>query len=570
MTTKDDSEKPKGNIYQATMNQVTNPAVLVVDSLGRMWEGTTYLLESLEDGEAKVAKKLQHGKKEVPVYIIDKEVWTSKKKTKPTPNACVYNATKEYMEAMRLGTLTSGDKTWFNEHPHTESSGVGAGFALSVIHGLVVPWGAGISRVWVPKNSALTEDQRRFLGALGCNPLGVLDHATSNDEFVEAMGFSAEDARSILGMCRFEFADYPEKPCIVLSAYGSTSAPAKANNGNVVVYGVNVSGEMGHATVAGPRDFIGGDNWQIACRVDELDKINYLNGALDGLDGYEPQEATEIKELSLFACTIGGVVPSKVPARTKAVTYNQSSFVGGRVGSSNIDDDKFPRVEQSAEGLMCLSCGSSYIGVVVFNEKADGTGYFCWECSETGKDRFKSPVLSTEEIASSDSAGASGKCDNCALLDCQNCDVFKALINESIKSGDSGTGHGLVSERVCRTCEIKLTIDEINYPLYCSECRQIEISVGDVCPLCSTTLTGFICDNCGFNDFQFIRSNDSCGEHPGSAVYEYITTMTGQIFVVCAECAWRSGLNEVDEITSDLCNIGGKDDSKVLHETARP
>lgn len=305
----------------------------LVDENDRYWPISRYLEETLSAHFDPDGFK-ERGDEKLPFWKIDNggAVYT---KASKNPNACVYNATKKYIEAMSLGTFTLGDKDFFVDHPGVTGDGVDRANVLGVAHGLLIPWGLGISRVWVPKMSAVGDQEREFMTALGCNPMAILDAETSNEEFILQMELDpgSEVADFIRKSNRFEFSNYPRGPAVIMLSYSGTVAPKT----NVVGQWANAGyGGIGHAEFIGPRDRIN-TTWHIAFSVDRLENIAYHNGSdLDRyatLDSFKEQIAAQdriYRDLSPWACTVHGekVSTLKKPVEKPVVVTYPSTGAG--------------------------------------------------------------------------------------------------------------------------------------------------------------------------------------------------------------------------------------------------
>lgn len=261
--------------YPASKDVVTTPKVVgfLVDNNGVIHDMTSTAADALLDaGVEPLSMRVQTDGTQLPMWKID-EGGERYYVITQTYNDCVFRATKTYMESLGIGTLTDGDKEFFEDHPRVTTEGVDRANVLCVVHGLVVPWGLGITRVYVPKLSTLGDQHREFAKALGMNPKAMTDNNTSNEDFIDMLELEpdSEQAKFIRETYRFEFvAEPPLRPCIVMlgnwnKGKGKDDKP-KTGGANVNGKWTTTSYGMGHADFVGPRDALHGE-WQIAIEI---------------------------------------------------------------------------------------------------------------------------------------------------------------------------------------------------------------------------------------------------------------------------------------------------------------
>lgn len=246
----------------------------LLDNSGTYHELSKFAAKSLAAG---TDPDFTTGDSKVPVWKIDEdgERYITITGGYKHVNSCVYDAVKTCMESLGIGTLTPGDKSFFTNHPRVNSDGVNKANVLAVSHGLAVPWGVGIIRVYVPKLSTLGDQLVEFAKALGVNPLALQNYNVSNEDFIKEMSLDDDSATMVRKMCRFEFVDKPPRPCVIMM---SSSASVKKSGGTTVkgqwsstTYGV------GHADFIGPRDNIS-PNWKIAFQMGPLQEYAEVDG----------------------------------------------------------------------------------------------------------------------------------------------------------------------------------------------------------------------------------------------------------------------------------------------------
>ena len=434
-------------LWQNTENQIKDPKGILRDNSGRLWEITDSQAKSLLK-DTKPVEYVDHGGENTPVWDIDKNGERYIQQAKHV-NACVFNAIKEYLNSMGMGTLTEGDKDFFVSHPDVNSDGVGRAKVLGVAQGLLVPWGLGIERVWMPSGTNLGGQHREFMVALGANPVALTDWKTSNSELAETLELNKEQARELAESYRFEFVDTPGRPCVVMLE----NYKAKTTKGGVTTKTyANVGGQwsntmygMGHADFVGPRDKMYGD-WVLAFSISRNPKYNN-----ESMDSYADVEGSSTSSLSLStwqSLIDGRSINSRTTTTTK--TYgpfhsraNQRYLPASTQTQKEDISQKCPQCEsdaiESLNGLVyCLDCG-------------------WWEDS-TGKYTYDVP------------------CPFCGE---------NLIFNEFCDCGYSEGDWVISALRKCKNheCEVYYTQDEITHELHyiCPSClKQDDKTVADM------------------------------------------------------------------------------------------
>jgi hypothetical protein len=171
---------------------------------------------------------------------------------------CVYNAAETYVSSWHGMKLHEDDLRWAKYHPWSKEDGVPQEHMVTVLHGLVEPYGLGVSRVRFRAGTLQSGQQLpTWMKALGMNPFAMYDHTTTNAQAAERMGISLADANELW---RVEFHEDPLTPSIV---------GERGHSGS----GVGATG--GHSRYLSPRGR-GGD-WVVSVQLARLDRITYLS-----------------------------------------------------------------------------------------------------------------------------------------------------------------------------------------------------------------------------------------------------------------------------------------------------
>lgn len=145
---------------------------------------------------------------------------------RPVIQSCLFSATNEYLRHLHGIALDAvDDKRWFEDHPLVGPDGVGQADTARVVQELVEPYGFYISAIRVKQGVTAFGDIAQWPFVLGCNPLGLTDHNTTNKDWHIATGDKT--------LFAFEYSNKPLRPAI--------SCGSAVTSGD------------GHATYAGPR-----------------------------------------------------------------------------------------------------------------------------------------------------------------------------------------------------------------------------------------------------------------------------------------------------------------------------
>jgi len=355
------------------------------------------------------------GDEKIPVWKIDKdgERYITVTQGHRHVNSCVFDAVKECMQSLGIGTLTPGDKTFFVNHPRVSTDGVNKANVLGVAHGLAVAWGVGITRVFVPKLSALGDQLVEFATALGVNPLALQNYNMSNDDFISEMSLDDETAQTIKKMCRFEFVDIPEKPCVIMM---SSSSTVKKSGGTTVggQWSSTTSG-VGHADFIGPRDFVS-KNWKIAFQLGPLQEYAEVDGKSinrysDINLAFDKAELAAIEKshekVSVWSSIVHGKSVNEWDRLHKPKTWSQSKYVKAEHG-----DKKNGAATQGKPATIikdsCSVCG----GMVARLDEVSYCLLCDWYEDDTERENDVSEVcpmcygaLTTDQICKNDGCG---------------------------------------------------------------------------------------------------------------------------------------------------------------------
>ena len=329
-TAKASGSKRKGAKKKTTPVKKWTPKVegYLVDNDGVMHELTTQSAKALRGN---VEPSMTTGDEKLPVWTTDKGGDRYTTSGMPKVNDCVYRAVKKFVESLGLGTLTTGDEKFFRTHPRVNGDGVNKANVLAVSHGLVVPWGLGITRVWVPKMSSLGEQHLEFAKALGVNPMALATYDYSNEDLITELGLDkySEDAATIRDTFRFEFVDEPAGPCVVMLSNwtgGKSSTTVKTGGANISGKWSSTTHGMGHADFVGPRDGLYG-NWQIAFQIGRLPTYadNSINRYQEVSEAFTPEEIAAKKNshrtFSVWQSIVDGKSLNEWDRGSKTVQY---------------------------------------------------------------------------------------------------------------------------------------------------------------------------------------------------------------------------------------------------------
>jgi hypothetical protein len=178
----------------------------------------------------------------------------------PKFNACTFEATDNYLAARWGRKLHHTDRQWLSLHPFASDDGVPTEYTLICLQQLLEPYGMAISAVRMRQGAlAASKHIMQFAAALGCNPLGLFDHRTTNEEAAEKLGVDLAKAEK---MWRFEFHEEPLPGCTVVCERGMSSTSE---------YSTGFAG--GHARYMAPRDRYG--NWVLSVQFAPVEQVTY-------------------------------------------------------------------------------------------------------------------------------------------------------------------------------------------------------------------------------------------------------------------------------------------------------
>jgi hypothetical protein len=215
----------------------------------------------ISDDEKEI--KMPPGEKNIPhLYIDVKNVPTRISKSRNVA-CCAYSATSEFCKHFLGFGLDNHDRSWYSRHALVTTDGLPQKNSFTVIQQLVEPYGAGISRITVPRNSRRFDEFRPFMVALGCNPYFAIDGHTTNEEALEKLNVPEEHREKFLSQWRFECSDKPFAGAIIMNQFQHTSV---GHNGGSNYYGPR-------APVTTGNNF---QEWKMAIKIDRLENISYL------------------------------------------------------------------------------------------------------------------------------------------------------------------------------------------------------------------------------------------------------------------------------------------------------
>jgi len=206
--------------------------------------------------------KYAHGKGYIPAIAMDINDIPHRITKNRTVACCAYNATNDYMQHWLGMKLDRDDREWYKLNDMCTKDGLQQQYTFTVLHQLIEPYGLGISRILVPRNTRRFEDYHPFIASLGCNPFFLVDGSTTNEEALEKM-FPDESKRDemrekMFSMWRFECADEPLKGAVTMRQFGMTSV-----------------GHNGGSNYFGPRSKMSADGWHMSIKMDRQELITY-------------------------------------------------------------------------------------------------------------------------------------------------------------------------------------------------------------------------------------------------------------------------------------------------------
>jgi len=172
---------------------------------------------------------------------------------KPKFNQCVYTASSDYIQARWGRRLDTSDCDWLAEHPLATDDGVPHGYTATCVHELVLPYGMGVDRMRLRKDTSVLGDHMLgWMTSLGCNPFGMVDRSTTNAQAAERLQMPLAEADALW---RFEFHDTALPGSII----------GEKGWGGSVGKGVSVGNFGGHSRYLAPRAQAG--DWTISVQL---------------------------------------------------------------------------------------------------------------------------------------------------------------------------------------------------------------------------------------------------------------------------------------------------------------
>jgi hypothetical protein len=539
------SEPSGAHGFYKTGNIINGCVGLLLTADGKLWEMPHNATKAMKESGVEPDVTIHHGSKDLPVWHVDEggESYVAKPSHQTAAyssgtsvyhvNDCVYTAAKGFLEMMGLGSLTSGDRNWFKWHPKITTDGVTRSHVLSVVHGLVSAYpGLGIDRVYMPRLSSLGEEHAMFAKAIGMNPSAYADHATSNDEFVEAMGekLSEENAEHIHKVCRFEFVDTPPLPAIVMlnskshvlsKGKGTTKKAGKGKKKGGTQAAkpagktTNVGGQwastaigMGHAEFLGPRDSVYGD-WVIAFTIGR--DVQYQDASLlAGLSDVE-ENKEKAKKTTTYQGAYGPFVkemelsPWTSEIRGKTITAYSSK--SARDAKADRDAAKGPDKDNGRDGEL-----ERAISLV------------------EGLD-----TMTAQELE----------------------DYYAEMVELTAEERERFTK----IDEPCPVCKA-LDLEQFGDIIYCISCGHVEQTLeGDVfCPFCHTELDPLkeTCPSCSFDANMWQESGVFACEMHGNPFFALADQTNMEYIYACPQC-----LAETGESLSDFMGRRGNHENRT-------
>jgi hypothetical protein len=126
--------------------------------------------------------KMPDGKKAIPHLFVDEKVVPTFISKSRGVACCAYNATNEFMKHWLGRQFDRHDNNWYKLNSLVTEHGLPQANSFTVIQQLTEPYGVGVSRIIVPKNSRRFKEHQPFMLALGANPFFMADGRTTNEE----------------------------------------------------------------------------------------------------------------------------------------------------------------------------------------------------------------------------------------------------------------------------------------------------------------------------------------------------------------------------------------------------
>lgn len=282
MTTNSNVQTPHAAVPTTAITKIVIPRLYVNVTGDIRWEITNCTMDLINT----VRKQWDHSegtndKGEPYVEAHIPREWAKYRTKTRQVLTCALTASADYMKHHLGMDLDSDDTRWYTQNPSCVEQGLPKDATLTVLNNLVRPYGLGISQIFIKKGSALSEEAQRWVQYLGCNPLGLLDRSTSNEEYCKLVYGDLWETQlpQVNGEFGMQFTDKPIGSVILFTAFVKTSY---AQGG-------------GHASYVGPRGQV--KDWEMAIKLNKLEHITYYE---------EPPiteyEATQQSELDVWSC----------------------------------------------------------------------------------------------------------------------------------------------------------------------------------------------------------------------------------------------------------------------------
>lgn len=363
---------------------------------------------------------------------------------KPKFKECVYTATKDLVESVLGRKLHFSDSEWLSLHPSATDDGIPQSSVVSAVHEMLEPYELGVYRVRLKAGHLHgSPDVAKWTRLLGCNPFGLVDRRTTNEEAAVKLGLTEEQAQE---MFRLEYHTVPLKPSIICSG-----------------------GDLGgHAAYLAPRAWTNPD-WQVSIQVREVYRIQYADEVVNTV--YEPRAGS--RKLNLYSCTrpdgskftyysgYSGSTPS-YPSSPAAGGSHSDGWQPGTRQKYNPQTGKWENVNPNGGGPDKADPFRTTHGVSRGTEEKGTVGKAKGGKGKKGKKRKEAKALDHDCIACIARTGSKkyklcGRCikdwrDAWSLYTCPNMSCQADLgRHPPYISGTSSTDHRLVTCSQCST-----------------------------------------------------------------------------------------------------------------------
>lgn len=233
----------------------------------------------------------------------------------PPFNACCFTGTEDYLHALWGRRMHTSDKEWLARHPLAEDGGIPQEYMPMAIHQLVEPYGFGVARIRLVTDAFFMGDAlSQWLTALGCNPIAMVDHRTTNEEAMAQLGVNAEIAKMLW---RVDFGEWP-LPGSIIGEKGWTGSGATGAQG-------------GHISYFPPRRRTVGD-WFISVQLAPRREIEYLLPLVE--PEYKPREGSLKFIMSRLKGPDGDFVATKYGSGWRSPKAQAPTATGGASSTS--------------------------------------------------------------------------------------------------------------------------------------------------------------------------------------------------------------------------------------------